>query len=325
MQVRGARLLWGDAGTSPLLALQPLARVGLVLHHICVESPSDCTGGLIPGESAALLLSLTVLGYAGTASSTGEEEEEKDAEEWPQQQGLPQARCSSRFLKRPQPLFQGTSTRARVAQSRSQHSPHTGAAHCDCSHTLVSSFAQLYSHEGNIPSRTSCKACSALVTHLSSQWESHCSCQALPAQRQIITRQGPAGKMLLWREGGWRRTPHSWLVTALHSSPSLHCTVKVCRPLCHCALLVSPSQYQELLCASVLLSHTPAVHPAGPGVSVISVPCCGKSCRALCWLVEQVLGVPFPAHPPSSSMLHVSRPCCNLLQWTPKTPLLSCS
>lgn len=29
------------------------------------------------------------------------------------------------------------------------------------------------------------------------------------------------------------------LVTALHSSPSLHCTVKVC----HCALLMSPSQY----------------------------------------------------------------------------------
>lgn len=117
------------------------------------------------------------------------------------------------------------------------------------------------------------------------------------------------------------------------SSPSLYCTVKVCRPLCHCALLVLPSQYQELL-PMCYIATLLGLHPAGPGVSVISVPCCGKSCRALCWLVEQVLGVPFPAHPPSSSMLQVSTPCCycftsishcNLLQWTPKTPLLSCS
>lgn len=79
-----------------------------------------------------------------------------------------------------------------MAWSWSQHSPHTGVARCDCSHTLVSSFAQLYTHEANIPSRTawtSCKACSAVVTHLNTQWESNCSCQALPAQRQIITRQ----------------------------------------------------------------------------------------------------------------------------------------
>lgn len=72
-----------------------------------------------------------------------------------------------------------------------------------------------------------------------------------------LSQQGPARKMLLWREGGWRRTPHSWLVTALHSSPSLQCTVKVCCPLCHCALLVSPSQYQQLLSANAILSHTP--------------------------------------------------------------------
>lgn len=72
-----------------------------------------------------------------------------------------------------------------------------------------------------------------------------------------LSQQGPAGKMFLWREGGWRKTPLGWLVTALHSSPSLHCTVKVCHPLCHCALLVSPSQYQELLSANVLLSHSP--------------------------------------------------------------------
>lgn len=58
-----------------------------------------------------------------------------------------------------------------------------------------------------------------------------------------------------------RRTPHSparqRLVTALHSSSSLHCTVKVCHPVCHCALLMSPSQYQEFLSAYMLLSHTP--------------------------------------------------------------------
>lgn len=105
---------------------------------------------------------------------------------------------------------------------------------------------------------------------------------------------GTSGKMFLWRAGGWRRTPHGWLVTACHSSPSLHCTVKVCHPLCPCALLVSLSQYQELLSATLL-----GVHPAGLGVSLISVPCCGKSCRALCWRVGRVLGVPFPPHPPA--------------------------
>lgn len=39
--------------------------------------------------------------------------------------------------------------------------------------------------------------------------------------------------------------------------PTLTCTLKVHHPLCHCALLVSPSQYQGLLSASVVLSHTP--------------------------------------------------------------------
>lgn len=52
---------------------------------------------------------------------------------------------------------------------------------------------KLHFNEANIPSRDkhgqAAKPCSAVVTHLSSQWESHCSCQVLPARRQIITRQ----------------------------------------------------------------------------------------------------------------------------------------
>ncbi|OWK63545.1 hypothetical protein RLOC_00009797 [Lonchura striata] len=54
--------------------------------------------------------------------------------------------------------------RTRGAQSCSQHSPHTGGAQCDCSHTLASSFAQLYSHEANIPSRTAWTSCRALLS-----------------------------------------------------------------------------------------------------------------------------------------------------------------
>lgn len=54
--------------------------------------------------------------------------------------------------------------RARVARSWSQHSPHTEVTRCDCSHTLVSSFAQLHSHEANIPSRTAWTSCKALLS-----------------------------------------------------------------------------------------------------------------------------------------------------------------
>lgn len=39
VQGRGAELLWGEANTTPLLALHPLTRVSLVLHHICCGEP----------------------------------------------------------------------------------------------------------------------------------------------------------------------------------------------------------------------------------------------------------------------------------------------
>lgn len=78
---------------------------------------------------------------------------------------------------------------AKVAWSWSQHSPHTGVAQCDCSHTLVSSFAQLYSHEANIPSRTARTSCKAPLSCGDSLEFPIEKSMLLPAQRQIITRQ----------------------------------------------------------------------------------------------------------------------------------------
>lgn len=90
----------------------------------CCREPWWLSGGLLPGETVVCLCPplsremgdclqqhLDAALEGGTAGRRGEEEEEKEekkgAGEWLWQQGLPQARCSSKFLKRPQPLFQG--------------------------------------------------------------------------------------------------------------------------------------------------------------------------------------------------------------------------
>ncbi|XP_039551391.1 uncharacterized protein LOC120495683 [Passer montanus] len=125
--------------------------------------------------------------------------------------------------------FKARAPRARVAWSWSQHSPHTGVAPCDCSHTLVSSFAQLYSHEANIPSRTAWTSCKALLSCGDSLEFPMGKSLLLPSPASPEANHYQAGTSredVTVEEGGWRRTPHSWLATALHSSPSLHCAVK---------------------------------------------------------------------------------------------------
>lgn len=69
-------------------------------------SPLPC---FCPPPSQEMGDSLLVRALEGGAANrtVEEEEEEEGAGELPQQQGLPQARRSSKFLKRPQPLFQG--------------------------------------------------------------------------------------------------------------------------------------------------------------------------------------------------------------------------
>lgn len=83
----------------------------------------------------------------------------------------------------------------------------------------------------------------------------------------------------------------------MSSSVTVHC-------LCH------PASTKNFSLPTCFLATVLGVHPSGLGVSVTSVPWCGKSCRALCWCVGRVLGVPFPPHAPNISMLQVSRPCC---------------
>lgn len=102
--------------------------------------------------------------------------------------------------------------------------------------------------------------------------------------------------MFLWRTGGWRGTPHSWLVSALHSFPSLHCTVKVAILFVTMHCLCHPASIQNFSLPTCFLATLLDVHPAGLGVSLNSVPWYGKSCMALCWHVEQVL-FHMPAHP----------------------------
>lgn len=59
--MRGAKLLWGEASTSSLLALH-LAKAGLILHHICCGEPRQLCWWDHPWGDPALLLPPTIAG-----------------------------------------------------------------------------------------------------------------------------------------------------------------------------------------------------------------------------------------------------------------------
>jgi len=67
-QVMDAKLLWGEASASSLLALHPLERAGLILHCTgCREPQQLCRwaqpqGREVPGELLAVLLPPTTPG-----------------------------------------------------------------------------------------------------------------------------------------------------------------------------------------------------------------------------------------------------------------------